>query len=177
MALKEVYITRTSTFFPNNPVSNDEMEEYLGYINNKPSKSKRIVLRNNGIVNRYYALEKGGKVTHTNAQMTANAVRGLFNGHPEDLTSVQLLSCGTSSPDQMMPSHGVMVHGWLPETKAIEVVSPSGVCCAGMHALKYAYMAIKTGDVQTAIATGSERMSVSLRAEQFEDEVQKLIEL
>ncbi len=177
MALKEVYITRTSTFFPNNPVSNDEMEEYLGYINNKPSKSKRIVLRNNGIVNRYYALEKGGKVTHTNAQMTANAVRALFNGHPEDLTSVQLLSCGTSSPDQMMPSHGVMVHGWLPETKAIEVVSPSGVCCAGMHALKYAYMAIKTGDVQTAIATGSERMSVSLRAEQFEDEVQKLIEL
>lgn len=177
MALKEVYITRTSTFFPNNPVSNDEMEEYLGYINNKPSKSKRIVLRNNGIVNRYYALEKGGKVTHTNAQMTANAVRALFNGHPEDLTSIQLLSCGTSSPDQMMPSHGVMVHGWLPETKAIEVVSPSGVCCAGMHALKYAYMAIKTGDVQTAIATGSERMSVSLRAEQFEDEVQKLIEL
>jgi len=28
----------------------------------------------------------------------------------------------------MMPSHGVMVHGWLPEAEAIEVVSPSGVC-------------------------------------------------
>jgi 3-oxoacyl-[acyl-carrier-protein] synthase-3 len=177
MALNEVYITKTASFFPNNPVSNDEMEEYLGYINNKPSKSKRIVLRNNGIVNRYYALEKGGKVTHTNAEMTALAVKALFNGSPGDLKSVELLSCGTSSPDQMMPSHGVMVHGWLPESGAIEVVSPSGVCCAGMHALKYAYMAIKTGDVATAVATGSERMSASLRASKFEDEVQKLIEL
>ncbi len=177
MALKEVYIIKTSSFFPNDPVSNDEMEEYLGYINDKPSKSKRIVLRNNGITNRYYALKKGGSVTHTNAQMTAQAVKRLYNGQPEDIGSVELLSCGTSSPDQMMPSHGVMVHGWLPGTKAIEVVSPAGVCCAGMHALKYAFMAIKIGDVHTAIATGSERFSVSLRSEQFEDEVQKLIEL
>lgn len=177
MSLKEVYITRTASFFPNNPVSNDEMEEFLGYINDKPSKSKRIVLRNNGITNRYYALEKGGKVTHTNAEMTAQAIRTLFNGTPQNLQSLQLLSCGTSSPDQMMPSHGVMVHGYLPETKAIEVVSPSGVCCAGMHALKYAFLAIKSGDVENAVATGSERFSASLRAELFEDEVLKLKEL
>lgn len=78
MSLNEVYITRTSHYFPNNPVSNDEMEEYLGYINGKPSKSRRIVLRNNGITNRYYALEKGGKTTHTNAQLTAEAIKELL---------------------------------------------------------------------------------------------------
>ena len=177
MSLNEVFINKTSHFFPNNPVSNDEMEEYLGYINNTPSKSRRIVLRNNGIVNRYYALEKGGKPTHTNAQMAALAVRALFNGNIENIKSVNLLSCGTSSPDQMMPSHGCMVHGWLPEMGSVEVVSPSGVCCAGMHALKYAYMAIKIGDAKKAIATGSERISASLVANQFEDEVHKLIEL
>ena len=38
-------------------------------------------------------------------------------------------------------------------------------------------MAIKTGEITTAVATGSERMSVALRADKFEDEVQKLIEL
>lgn len=70
MPLKEVYINNTSSFFPNQPVSNDEMEEYLGYINNTPSRSKAIVLRNNGIKNRFYALTKGGQSTHTNAQMT-----------------------------------------------------------------------------------------------------------
>jgi 3-oxoacyl-[acyl-carrier-protein] synthase-3 len=172
-----VYINKTSAFFPNNPVPNDDMELYLGYINGKPSKSKNIVLRNNGIINRYYALEKGGKATHTNAQMTALAVKALFKENPEHIKDVELLSCGTSSPDQMMPSHGVMTHGWLPEAEAIEVVSPSGVCCAGMHALKYAHMAIRTGDVKLAVATGSERFSGLLVSDVFEEEAQKLVEL
>ncbi|MBS1577245.1 MAG: beta-ketoacyl-ACP synthase III [Bacteroidetes bacterium] len=177
MPLNEVYITRTASFFPNNPVSNDEMEDYLGMINDKPSKSRRIVLRNNGITNRYYALEKGGKPTHTNAQLTAEAIKKLFEKDPDGIKHIDVLSCGTSSPDQMMPSHGCMVHGWLPELGSIEVVSPAGVCCAGMHALKYAYMAVKTGDAKTALASGSERFSASLVANQFEDEVHKLMEL
>src|SRR5882724_15980 len=176
MSFNEVYITNTASYFPNDPVSNDDMEAYLGFINKNPSKSRRIVLRNNGIKRRFYALSKDGKPTHTNAQMTAQAVRALFDD-PEKLKSIELLSCGTSSPDQMMPSHGVMVHGELPETRAIEVVSPSGVCCAGMHAFKYAYMAVKTGDVHTAVTTGSERFSGSLRSEVFEDEAQKLKQL
>ena len=177
MLLNEVYITNTSLFLPNEPVPNDDMELYLGYINGKPSKSKKIVLRNNGIKTRYYALAKGGKTTHTNAQMTAEAVRDLFKDNTEELKNIDLLSCGTSSPDQMMPSHGVMVHGWLPEAEAIEVVSPSGVCCAGMHAFKYAYLAVKAGDAQSAVAAGSERFSASLRANNFDEEAHKLEEL
>jgi len=177
MSGTEVYINSTSAYFPNEPVSNDEMEAYLGYINGKPSKSKNIVLRNNGIKNRYYALEKGGKSTHTNAQMTALAVRELFKDDPDKLKEIELLSCGTSSPDQVMPSHGVMTHGWLPEAESIEVVSPAGVCCAGMHAIKYAYLAIKTGDVKLAVATGSERFSGLLVSDVFEDEAKHLEEL
>ena len=177
MSLPPVYITDTSLFMPNDPIPSEEMEEYLGYINDKPSKSKKIVLRNNGIKTRYYALTKEGVATHTNAQMTALAVKALFRDNPEKIKDVELLSCGTSSPDQMMPSHGVMVHGWLPEAEAIEVVSPSGVCCAGMHAFKYAYMAVRTGDVHLAVATGSERFSASLVSHVFEEEAQKLKEL
>jgi 3-oxoacyl-[acyl-carrier-protein] synthase-3 len=177
MPFSEVYINNTSIFLPNDPVSNDEMELYLGFINGKPSKSKEIVLRNNGIKTRYYALTKGGKATHTNAQMTAMAVKALFADEPDKIKNLELLSCGTSSPDQMLPSHGVMTHGWLPESNSIEVVSPSGVCCAGMHAFKYAYMAVKTGDVQLAAATGSERFSGSIVSNVFEEEAQKLIEL
>jgi 3-oxoacyl-[acyl-carrier-protein] synthase-3 len=172
-----VYITNTSKYLPNEPVANDDMELYLGYINNKPSKSKSIVLRNNGIKNRYYALEKGGKPTHTNAEMTALAVKALFEKDPEKIKEVELLSCGTSSPDQMMPSHGVMTHGWLPEMGATEVVSPSGVCCAGMHSLKFAYLAIKAGEIKSAVATGSERFSGLLVSDVFEEEAQKLKEL
>jgi len=175
--MSEAYITRIAKFLPNEAVPNEEMEEYLGFINGKPSKSKSIVLRNNKIKSRYYAYTKEGIPTHTNAEMAALAVKGLFADHPEDIKNVDLLSCGTSSPDQIMPSHGVMIHGWLPETGSIEVVSPSGVCCAGMHALKYAYMSVKLEDKKMAVAAASERFSPSLRAGQFEEEVQQLIKL
>ena len=177
MSSIEVYINKTSAYFPNDPVANDDMELFLGFINGKPSKSKVVVLRNNGIKNRYYALSKGGKSTHTNAQMTALAVKALFTDDTLTIKDMELLSCGTSSPDQVMPSHGVMTHGWLPESEAIEVVSPAGVCCAGMHAIKYAYMAIRTGDVKLAVATGSERFSGLLVSDVFEEEAQKLNEL
>jgi 3-oxoacyl-[acyl-carrier-protein] synthase III len=175
--MNDVYITRTSKFLPNKPVLNDEMEDYLGMIHGKPSKSRKIVLRNNGIQCRYYAIDKNGKATHTNSQMVALAVQELFNKRPEEITEVDLLSCGTSTPDQLMPSHAVMVHGHLPETKHIEVVSPSGVCCSGMHAYKYAYLALKTGDKKKAVATGSERLSRILRAEIFNEEASHLLQL
>ncbi len=177
MQFSNVYINGTSKFLPNEPIENEEMEEYLGLINELASKSRRIVLRNNGIKQRYYAISKDGKTTHTNSKMTALAVRELFRNNPDGLKSFQLLACGTSSPDQMMPSHAVMVHGELPETNSIEVVSPSGVCCAGMHALKYAYLSIKTGEVETAVSTGSEMISTLLRGEHFEEESKKASQL
>jgi 3-oxoacyl-[acyl-carrier-protein] synthase-3 len=176
MAFNEVFIRRTASYFPNDPVSNDDMESYLGFINGQPSKSKRIVLRNNGIKRRFYALDKEGNPTHTNAQITAYSIRKLFDDQAE-LKNINLLSCGTSSPDQMMPSHGVMVHGWLPESNSIEVVSPSGVCCAGMHAFKYAYLSIKSGDASLAISAGSERFSRLLRSDVFEEEAHHLEKL
>jgi len=51
------------------------------------------------------------------------------------------------------------------------------VCCAGMHAFKYAWLSVKSGDVQLAVAAGSERFSGSLVANVFEEEAQKLKEL
>lgn len=172
--MKSVYITSVSKFLPNELVSNDEIENYLGLINGKPSKSKRIVLRNNGIQGRYYTLNQKGEVTHSNAQITAEAIRTL----PIDLKTVQLLSCGTSTPDQMIPSHGVMVHGELGEqVKNIEVVSTSGVCCSGMHSLKYAFMAVKLGDVENAISTGSETISPLLKSSTFNHEIEKIATL
>ncbi|MBC8487916.1 MAG: beta-ketoacyl-ACP synthase III [Bacteroidetes bacterium] len=175
--MPDVYITRISNFLPNESVSNDEMEKYLGLINKQPSKSKKIILRNNGIKSRYYAINREGKATHTNSEMASLAIKKLFNDNPDEIKDIDLLSCGTSSPDQMMPSHGVMVQGWLPETDNIEVVSLAGVCCSGMHAFKYAFMSVKLGEKTKVVSTGSERLSRILRSEQFEEEVQHLIEL
>lgn len=175
--MQDVYINRISKFLPNKAISNSEMEDYIGLINGKRSKSKEIVLRNNGIENRYYAMDKKGNATHTNAQMAALAINDLFKTSPAEIKEVDLLCCGTSTPDQLMPSHAVMVHGWLPESGNIEVVSPSGVCCSGMHALKYAYLSLKTGAKSKAISTGSERLSRILRSDVFEEEIKHLTDL
>lgn len=162
---------------PNEVVHNEEMEDFLGLINETASKTKSVILRNNKIVKRYYALDKNGNATHSNAELTAEAIKAMLIEKPNEIKEVDLLTCGTSSPDQMMPSHAVMVHGCLPESNNIEVVSPAGVCCAGMHSFKYAYLALKSGDKKKAIATGSERFSALLKSDKFEGEVQKLVEL
>ena len=171
MSLPQVYITKIAKFLPNVPISNDDMELYLGEVNGKPSKSRRIVLRNNGINKRYYALNQNGNITHSNAEMTALAVKKLFKNKNE-IQEVELLSCGTSTPDQMIPSHGVMVHGELDNCDSMEVVSTSGVCCSGMHALKYAYLSIKSGEINVAISTGSERISPLLKSTTYEAEIE-----
>lgn len=173
--MEEVYINRVAKFLPNAPISNDEMESYLGKINNKESKARRIVLRNNGIQTRYYALTPDGKPTHTNAELTALAIQNLFDDTfgPQD---AELLSCGTSSPDYLMPSHAVMVHGVL-ANRDMEVNSAAGNCCAGMNALKFGYMSVKSGNTQNAICTGSERMSSWMLADHFNKEVDNLKEL
>ncbi len=173
--MKDVFITRIAKFLPNAPVDNDGMEEKLGILGGKTSKARRIVLRNNKIKTRYYALDDNGKVTHNNAQLTKEAIERLCD---DDFTiqDIQLLSCGTSSPDQILPSHTAMVHGFL-KNGNMEINSVSGACCSGMNALKYGYLSVKTGQVEKAVCAGSERSSTWLKSEVYEDEIEHLKEL
>ncbi len=173
--MKNVYITRVSKFLPNEPVENDAMEERLGLINGKSSKARRIILRNNQIKTRYYALDANGNVTHNNAQITAQAVEALCD-ETFNKNDIELLSCGTSSPDQILPSHASMVHGFL-KNGNLEINSAAGVCCSGMNALKYGFMAIKSEQVKNAVCTGSERPSTWLRSDIFEEEISHLKEI
>lgn len=69
-------------------------------------------------------------------------------------------ACGTSSPDMILPSLASMVHGEL-NTTGVELISAAGACCSGMQALKYAYYSILCGETEMAVATGSERVSIS----------------
>lgn len=173
--MRPVYITRLSKFLPNDPVSNDEMEKVLGVVNGKPSKARSIVLRNNGIKTRYYAL-RDGKSTHTNVEICANAIRGLFD-EKLPLESIDILAVGTSSPEQVIPSHGSMVHGALGIKKGVELISAMGTCCSSIQALKYAQMAIASGMAENAAGCGSEKMSTWMHASRFEPEAENLSKL
>jgi 3-oxoacyl-[acyl-carrier-protein] synthase-3 len=163
----EVFVTRTSSFLPLEPVGNDEMEAVLGMVGGKPSKARRLVLRNNGIRHRHYALDRTtGEPVMTNAEMAAEAVRGLG-----EVGKVDSLAAATSRPDQLMPGHGVMVHGELGWPR-LEVVSLAGICVAGGAAFKHAWLAVKAGDAQRAVAVASELASAGMRARNFDAEAE-----
>lgn len=173
--MKEVYITRISKYLPNQPISNDEMEAKLGVINGQESKARRLVLRNNQIKTRYYAIDKDGNWTHNNAQLATNAIELLCDDDfkKED---IELLSCGTSSPDQILPSHAAMVHGYL-KNGNLELNSPSGACCSSMNALKHGFLSVKSNQVSNAVCSGSERFSSWLKSTIFEKEISHLKDL
>ncbi|KQO34218.1 3-oxoacyl-ACP synthase [Flavobacterium sp. Leaf82] len=168
----EVYITKAAKYLPNEAVSNEEMEDYLGLINDAASKARRIILRNNKITSRYYAIDKTGKSTHNNAELTRNAVVQLFD---ENFTAqdLEVLSCGTSTPDVFLPSHAAMVHGLL-KNKSVELNSSTGVCCAGMNSLKFGFLSVRSGNSQNAICTGSEKVSSWLNAQMYNHEAANL---
>ncbi|MGQ7947250.1 beta-ketoacyl-ACP synthase III [Flavobacterium sp. WC2509] len=168
----DVYITKAAKYLPNEAISNDEMEDYLGLINETASKARRLILRNNKIVSRYYALDKNGKSTHNNAELTHSAIQGLFD---DSFTAqdMELLSCGTTTPDVIVPSHASMVHGLL-KNKNLELNSSAGVCCSGMNALKFGFLSVKSGSTQNAVCSGSEKASSWLSSNKYENEVVNL---
>lgn len=165
---KAAYINSVSAYLPNSPIPNEDMEDYIGKIGGNPSRVRSIVLRQNGIKTRYYGLDKNQSLTHSNAELAKEAVCRLFeNGSiPDDLT---LLACGTSTPDQLLPSHASMVHGEL-ANYPMEIFSSAGVCLTSLQALKICYSNILAGLHQKAVCVASELTSPALVSKFYDPE-------
>jgi len=162
-----VYINDIAVFLPNSPVDNEGIEKVLGEINNIPSRTKKIILRNNKIRYRYYAIDpETGNLNYNNAQLTAEAIKRLKPYHQFRLEDIESLCCGTTSPDLLMPGHALMVLGEL-GLPPCEAVTTSGICISGMTALKYAYMNVAAGLTHNAVASGSELSSSYMKASFF----------
>jgi len=174
--MKEVYINKIEKFLPNDPVSNEEMEERLGLVNGNESINRGLILRSNQIKTRYYALDKNGNTTHTNTQLAAIAVKKLFDDS-FSLDDVELLTAGTSSPDAIQPSHALMLHGELGGKKDMEVMSAHGTCNAAMLSLKYAFMSVKSEQTANAVCVGSETFGPWMHARNFEAEIDRRSEI
>jgi 3-oxoacyl-[acyl-carrier-protein] synthase III len=164
---QDAYVTGWGVCLPNEPVDNAHIEAVLGPLKSQSSAVKRRVLMNNGIASRYFAIDPAtGALTHTNAGMTADAVRAMCRDFGFAIEDIACLACGTSSADQIIPGHASMVHAEL-GAPPCEIISPGGVCCAGVSALKYGYLNVASGATANAVATGSELSSPSLRASHF----------
>lgn len=166
--MNPVYITSIGKFLPGAPVSNDEIEDYLGKIGGKSSKTKRIILERNQIKYRYYAMDKEQRSLYTNAEMASRAIDDAFERHGNiTADDIGFLATGTTRGDVLLPGFASMVHAeaGLP---VMEIASHSGLCASGMQALKNAYVHIKSGEHDAAIACASEFLSREFKHTKFE---------
>ncbi|MEZ5209795.1 StlD/DarB family beta-ketosynthase [Gordonia sp. (in: high G+C Gram-positive bacteria)] len=160
--MKDVYVTACGADLPNEALRNDEIEEVLGIVK-WPSPLRDRILESNRITSRYYAIDpETGECTHSNAELTANAIADLSNDGAR-LDELQSLVCGTATPDQLMPGHALMAQGELGIT-GISAISTAGICLSGVAALELAWMQVATGRYDNAVATGSDIYSHMLRA-------------
>lgn len=165
--MNDVFITAIGAFLPNQPVSNDEMEEYLGKINGTKSQARTRVLKQNGIKSRYYALNKNQESTHSNAQLAAKAVAAALKKSTLLPQKVELLATGTTQGDLPVPGFASMVHAET-DIPTCEIANYQSVCASSMMALKGAFSQIKAGEKQNAICVGSEFASRLFKASRFE---------
>ncbi|MEM8722687.1 MAG: beta-ketoacyl-ACP synthase III [Cyanobacteria bacterium P01_G01_bin.39] len=157
--MQSAYINTIGKFLPGKPISNSEIEAYLGTIQQKPSKVKNRILKSNGIQQRYYALDRSHQTTYRNSELAANAVHDALNSSNIEETELDLLACATTWSDLLVPGFGNLVLKELPKFPPLEITSHQGVCCGGIVALNYAVCQIKLGNKSNAIAVSSELAS------------------
>ena len=165
--MKEVYITSAGIFLPNQAVSNDEMEDYLGRLYGKDSSLKSRILKQNGITKRYYAINKKQETTHSNAQLATHAIEAAIARSELRSKEVTLLCTGTTQGDLPIPGFGSMVHAGL-DFNRCEVASFQSVCASGIMALKNGYLQIKSNEKENAVCVGSELSSRMFKSSRFE---------
>jgi len=165
--MKEVYITSAGIFLPNQAVSNDEMEDYLGRLYGKDSSLKSRILKQNGIIKRYYAINKKQETTHSNAQLATHAIEAAIAKSELRSKEVTLLCTGTTQGDLPIPGFGSMVHAGL-DFNRCEVASFQSVCASGIMALKNGFLQVKSNEKENAVCVGSELSSRMFKSSRFE---------
>lgn len=88
--------------------------------------------------------------------MAGKAINQLLDESVKERLGV--LSCASSTPDQMLPSHAAMTHCVL-GSKPLEIYSQQKVCLTASQTLKAAYMSVKYQETEEAIYNASKLVS------------------
>ena len=164
--MSEVYITATGSFLPNEPVGNEEIENFIGLINDTPSRTKNIFLRKNGIKTRYYALDKDQNTTHKAYEMAALAIKDCIEKSPIAINEVEMLSTATTQSDLPVPGFASMVHAESGIGRC-GLASHQSVCAASLMAIQNGYLQVKSGTVNNAACCAAELPSRMFKAKRF----------
>ncbi|MGB3585751.1 MAG: 3-oxoacyl-ACP synthase, partial [Tunicatimonas sp.] len=166
----KAYITSAGKYLPGKPVDNENIEQYLGMVHGKPSRTKLRMLRQNGIQFRHYALDRQQQSTHSLAGMAAEAVRDCLAQRGVAASEVDFLAAATTQGDLPVPGFASMVHAES-GLEACEIATLHGVCGSGMMAIKNAWMQVLLEGKQHALACAGEFASRMFKASRFEQQL------
>jgi 3-oxoacyl-[acyl-carrier-protein] synthase III len=165
--MNNVYINGLGAFLPGAPITNDEMEEYLGLVFSKPSKYKFLSLKQNRIKTRHYALDKEGRMLHSSAGMAAVAIRNAVCDSEITSENIDYLATAATLADGLVPGLAAHVHAAL-GIGEIEIANFQSVCASALMAIKSACVQLKAGEHSCAVVSGSEFASRYFRPGNYE---------
>lgn len=163
-----VYINGTGRFLPNEPVSNDEIADYIQPISKISSRIQKRILNENGIKTRYYGIDKDGQTTHSLQEMCAKSIDQALERARFSLEDIDLLCTGTVGGDTAIPGFANMLQGYM-KAPPMETSTHTGICMSGVVALKHAAYAVETGDVRRALVSAGEFPSRMFKKSRFQN--------
>lgn len=166
VSFDRVYLRSAGYFMPGAPVTNEQMDAYIAPLNRMSSRIQRRILAENGIKERYYAIDTDGSTVFSNAQLAAHAIRDCLQRGGSELGQVSLLASGSSGGDTLMPGFANMVQGEL-AAPPMETISVHGICAAGVSAIQVAAQGIELGAHRTALAVAAEMPSRLFKRSRF----------
>jgi 3-oxoacyl-[acyl-carrier-protein] synthase-3 len=162
----DIFIAGTGFHLPGEPVDNDGMDAYIAPLSRISGRIKQRILTENGIRTRHYAIAPDGGTRESNAQMAAAAIRAALADARCDLAAIDVLACGTSGGDAIMPGFANMVQGEL-GAPPLHTHTSVGVCAASLGALAFAAGQVQQGDARRALAVGSDLPSRMFKRSRF----------
>lgn len=150
-----VYITAAGQFLPGPPVPNSRIGDHIGTLDRESERLGALVLRQNRIRTRHYAMDAAGSTRWTVATMLAEAMRATLSSAEIGPAEVGYLATATTQNDLMVPGLASQVHAAL-ALPPLELASLQSVCASSMMALKSAWLQLRAGEHRAALVGGGE---------------------
>ncbi|AYF98381.1 3-oxoacyl-[acyl-carrier-protein] synthase III C-terminal domain-containing protein [Protaetiibacter intestinalis] len=166
-ATAQAYLTGFGSHLPGEPVDNDGIVARLGGDDPVTERIRRLILEQNGIRQRHYALDEHGEPTALNEELAVKALQAAFADRGIGPSDIRMLATATTMGDVLVPGFASMVHGRL-GGGPMQLLSASGVCASSLAALDAAVAKIRLGDHPRAAVVGSELPSRSLRQRRYD---------
>jgi len=167
VSFQQVYLKSAGLYLPGNAIDNEGMDAYIAPLNRSSARIKQRILAENGIKQRYYAIDQQGNTVVSNATMAARAVSDCLDKGHIALNQVSLLASGSSGGDAIMPGLANMIQGEL-AAQPLETLSVHGICVAGVGALQAVAQGIELdGGHHLGLAVASEMPSRLFKRSRF----------